>query len=901
MSSWVILAVSLGYLIILFAVAYYAEYRGKTGSSLTKNAYVYSLSLAVYCTAWTYYGSVGRASENGLDFLAIYLGPSLVCVLFWPLYYKILKICKTQRIISLADFISTRYGKDTKLSVLVTLFCLLGIIPYIALQLKAIQSSIATLTGSVVSGLRIGDYFDITNILIVTGLTVFIILFGARSVDKWERHEGLVVAIAFESVVKLVAFITAGVFITYWLFNGFGDIYTQSLANPAIHKLFSFGQGISYTSWMGILFLSMLAFIFLPRQFQVGLIENEDERYLDKASWLFPLYLFLINLFVLPIALAGKIILAGEAVNADTYVLALPLRACQNLLSLLIYIGGFSAATSMIIVETIALSTMISNNIVTPYLLRHKLIIPIANTNVSNYILLIRRVSILFIVAMAMLYDIWFVQNFSLVSIGLISFAAVAQFAPSVLIGLYWREASKRGATMGMIVGFIIWFFTAILPTLIAKESQYLTLINDGLFGLSWLRPYSLFGLENIDPITHCFFWSLFFNVFVFLIFSVYDSKTASEVYYANLFVNIHNLEATQDEKVAWRGQAKLKDLHLVLSNFMGAARTERMIEGYAYRNKIDLTHHDADPRLVNFIERILGGIIGSSSARILVSSITKEEEIKMHEVINMLRESQQIMHLNKELRRKSAELLKATEELTKVNIQLKEVDAMKDEFLYTVTHELRTPVTSIRAMAEILQDHQDITIEEREMFLDNIARETVRLSHLITQVLNLERYESGRQKLNIQSIDLKDVIKESVDSVMPLCAPRGIHIKSILPDTMLLLRGDPDLLLQVFSNLLSNAIKFVEDQKGEIEIRVVNNYNEYEITVKDNGRGIHKEDLEFVFDKFFQARNQMIKKPQGTGLGLAICKRIVEMHGGHIRVVSTEGKGASFVFGLHT
>lgn len=365
MNNWLVIGGALIYLCLLFGVAYYAEYRQRQNKSLINNPYVYALSLAVYCTAWTYYGSVGQASTRGIEFLAVYIGPTITAALFWPVLRKIIRICKTQRINSLADFISTRYGKNFSLAVVVTVLCMIGIIPYIALQLKAISSSMHILSGTTPHTGLIGILQDNT-LYIAIALVAFIILFGTRSIDASEKHEGLVAAVAFESIIKLLAFLVAGIFVTFGLFNGFGDIFTKAAANEDLAKLFRFNGEGAYTTWTGLVLLSMLAVVFLPRQFQLGVVENVQENHLKKAIWLFPLYLFLITLFVLPIAFGGKLLMGDTGVNADTYVLALPLQHGAGLLSLFIFIGGFSAASSMIIVETIAISTMMSNNIATP-------------------------------------------------------------------------------------------------------------------------------------------------------------------------------------------------------------------------------------------------------------------------------------------------------------------------------------------------------------------------------------------------------------------------------------------------------------------------------------------------------------------------------------------------------
>jgi len=481
----------------------------------------------------------------------------------------------------------------------------------------------------------------------------------------------------------------------------------------------------------------------------------------------------------------------------------------------------------------------------------------------------------------------------------MVSFAAVSQLAPALLGGIYWKYASQKGAMAGILTGFAIWFYTAVIPSMASAGFIDMSVIEQGPLGISWLRPLSLFGMEGMDSVTHCFFWSMFFNILVFVTVSLNSHRTAREIYQSEIFVDIFRHSGPGDTHAVWKGTAYLPDLNSLLANFLGKERAEKIISSYAARHKISMESKKADPRLVTFSEKVLSGVIGSASARIMVSSVTKEEELKISEVMHILRESQQMIELNKELRRKSGELQKATEQLTQVNAQLKDMDEVKDEFLYTVTHELRTPLTSIRAMAELVHDNDDMEEEQRQEFLAGIIKETERLSHLITQVLNLERYESGRQQLNLTPVLLNTLISDSIRSVTGMAMEKKITIEKQIPDSMFLIRCDADLIQQVMNNLLSNAIKFAAEKTGHVKVGLFSNDDELQIWVEDNGKGIARELHELIFDKFFQARNQTLKKPQGSGLGLAISKKIIEMHQGKIWVESEEGKGSRFIFTL--
>jgi len=894
----VVILSALFYLAILFGVAYYAEYRQKKGSSIINNGYVYALSLGVYCTAWTYYGIVGQASTNGIEFLAVYIGPTIMAALFWPVLRKIIRICKTQRINSIAELISIRYGKNFSLAVVVTILCMAGIIPYISLQIKAISDSMNILTNSNQNHLGFTNLLYDNAFYISGVLAFFIILFGTRSIDASEKHEGLVAAIAFESVVKLLALLAVGLFVTYGLFNGFGDIFSKAAKNETLNKLFQFSNNTSYTTWTGLILLSMLAVVFLPRQFQLGVVENVKESHLKKAIWVFPLYLLLITIFVLPIAFGGTLLLGNTGINADTYVLALPLHNGAKILSLFTFIGGFSAATSMIIVETIAISTMMSNNIATPILLAIQKFKPKGAGQLTKSILYIRRFSIILIIALAFLYDKLVAQHFTLVSIGMVSFAAVAQFAPAVFGGIYWKHATQKGAITGICVGFAIWFFTAVIPSMAGSGFINLSIINEGLFGISILKPLSLFGMQGMDATTHSFFWSMFFNIICFVFVSINTKRSALEIYQAEIFVDIFRYATVEENSVMWSGTAYLPDINSLLANFLGLEKAEKIIATYAFKNKISLKNKKADPRLVTFVERVLSGVIGSASAHIMVGSVTKVEELKIDEVLKMLRESQQMIELNRELRKKSAEVEKATMLLIKANDQLTQMDKTKDEFLYTVTHELRTPVTSIRAMAEIVHDNTDMEEGQKQLFLGGIIKETERLSHLITQVLNLEKYESGKQLLNISSVQLNNLIKDAVQSIQPLADVKKIIVLIKIPNTIFLIQCDADLIMQVLNNLLSNAVKFAPEE-GNVIISVHNNQDGLQVWVEDNGKGIEAGLHELIFDKFFQAKNQTLRKPEGSGLGLAICKKIIDLHGESIWVVSEINEGSKFIFTL--
>lgn len=894
-----ILAYSFGYLAALFAIAYFANRQAAKGRSIVTPT-IYALSLAVYCTAWTYYGSVGRAVKSGMDYILIYLGPTLMAPLWWVVLRKIIRICKVQRITSIADFISSRYGKSAILGVLVAFFCILGIVPYIALQIKAIALSVDMLATKDYTLTEVGNrglFFLDSSFYITIGLAVFTILYGVRKMDVTERHEGIVAAIAFESLWKLIAFLVVGSIITYSFFDGFGDIFKQ--ASSIAHLKARFILQAESDSWFWMLFISMTAVLLLPRQFQVGVVENADEKHILRSVWLFPLYLLLINLFVLPIAFGGEILMAGQNANPDMYVISLPLFKGQDWLAVLAYLGGLSAATGMIIVSSIALSIMASNNLILPALLRFGWLNQLS-PNFYTVLKYSRWGSIILILLTAYGYCVGIASRYSLVSIGLVSFAAMAQFAPAVFGGLFWKRANRKGAIWGMIGGFALWFYTLVLPSIIGAGLLPISIMEQGLFGVSWLKPFALFGLEGMGYIAHAMFWSMLVNLSVFVLCSILLNPTRREKQQAEIFVDVFKFSVRYEDSIVWRGNTYIPDIQALLQNFLGREKTQSALETFRQRYGTDWElEGKAHPRLIAYAENLLAGIIGTASARIVVSSVAKEEQIEMDKVVNILKESQQILALNSELKQTSNELKAVTRQLQAANSELKEQDELKDEFLYTVTHELRTPLTSVRAMAEILQDnYADMEEEEAQEFLGTIVKESERLTRLISQVLDLEKFDSGQQQLDLAHCSINQMVAEAVQSCQTILSNSQVGLSIILPE-LPTIKLDKDRIIQVFINLISNACKYCPAQTGEIEISGQVIDNQIFIYIKDNGKGIATESIPYIFDKFYQARNQTHKKPKGTGLGLAITQKIIQLHGGTIRVESEEENGAEFIITL--
>ncbi|GGY07024.1 sodium:solute symporter [Litchfieldella qijiaojingensis] len=893
-----VLGIAFGYLALLFVIAAWGDRRAEQGRSVIGSPTVYALSIAVYCTAWTFYGSVGRAAEYGPSFLLIYLGPTLAMLASPFVIRKMVRIARAQRITSIADFISARYGKSGGLGALVALIALIGITPYIALQLKAITLSHAVLMNyPEPPGLRLVEeaFWDDKSFWVALVLAVFIILFGTRYLDASERHEGMVAAIAFESLVKLFAFLAVGVFTVFVLFNGPGDLFARAAAHPQLNGALSLeavpGGGVG---WVGTLVLAFLAFLSLPRQFQVLVVENVDERHIKRASWLFPLYLLAINLFVIPIALAG-VLLGDPGGDPDSFVLTLPLSAGLEGLPLLVFIGGLSAATGMVIVETIALSTMVSNHLVMPLLLRSPRLHLGSRGDLSGWLLGIRRVAIVMILLLGYLYHALIGDSYSLVTIGLVSFAAATQFAPALLLGLYWRGATRVGASLGLIAGFSVWVYTLLLPGF--AQSGWLddAFLTHGPMGLAWLRPYALFGLEGWDIYSHSLLWSQLANVGTLVGVSLFTRQSRLEQTQAALFTEA--LHTSLVYPSLWQGQTTRGELEALLNRYLGAPATARVFAGLERQASKDQA---VPPEVIARAEQALAGALGNASARVLINSVVRGEALDLEAVLSILDTTSQMLEYNRQLEQKSRELAEIGEELRSANERLRELDRLKDEFVAMVSHELRTPLTSIRAFAEILRDSRDLPEDKQRHFLDVVVLESQRLSRLIEEILDLARLESGRLTLHPQRLNLAALARHSVDAVHRVQEDRGVALDVEITADEAPVIGDPDRLEQVIINLLDNAGKFAADEDPRVLLRLEHHKGHYRLSVEDNGPGIGEEEREQVFEKFHQieqhgaSSGQTRRRPRGSGLGLPISRGIVAHLGGRLWVENAPTLGGA-------
>jgi signal transduction histidine kinase len=554
--------------------------------------------------------------------------------------------------------------------------------------------------------------------------------------------------------------VAVGVFVTWGLFNGPGDLMDRVQATPAVARVLQGGgKPFAYDQWFGLLVLAMLSVIFLPRQFQVMVVENVDERHVKRAAWVFPAYLLAINVFVLPIALGGLLYLAGQGADPETFVLSLPLAAGQGGLALVAFIGGLSAATGMVIVEAIAVSTMVCNDLVLPLLLRNQ---AFAHRDLTGVLLAIRRAVIVALLLLGYVYFRLAGEAYALVSIGLISFAAVAQFAPALLGGLYWKGGTRNGALAGLAAGALLWVYTLMLPSIAKSGWLPASFVQQGLFDQAWLRPEALFGLIGMDNLTHALFWSLLANIGAYVAVSLWKPPSAREASQALLFVDVFERDGSPE--AFWRGRAEVPDLLALAGRFLGLERATALFSGYARRQgALDVAGLKADAQLVQWVETQLAGAIGSASARVMVASVVEEETLGLDDVLRIVQEASELRHVNE---------------------QLKSLDKLKDDFMSSVTHELRTPLTSIRALAELMQDDPAMEAAQRQQFLGIVVGETERLSRLVNQVLDMAKIESGHAEWHSADIDLRQLLTQAVQTTAELFRERGATLALQMPES---------------------------------------------------------------------------------------------------------------------
>ncbi|MCX8524525.1 ATP-binding protein [Chryseobacterium formosus] len=881
MSSFALFIVVLIYLALLFLVAHLAE--KKKSKMWINNPYIYALSLAVYCTAWTYYGSIGVAATSGLNYLPIYIGPIMVIPAWIYINTRIVRISRVNKISSLADFISLRYGNSRSFSAIITLVCLFAIIPYIGLQIKAISETFHLVTETKFSQNILTD----SGTFVVILIAVFSSYYGTKYVDASEKRLGIISAIALESFLKLFFIIILGLFVIYYAFDGFSDLYQKASKFPDFKAKNTFNGIEGAMNWMVLCMISGTAICILPRQFHTAIVENRQEKHIKTAIWFFPLYLLIFTIFIFPIAWGGRLIFNGQNVNPEFYSILIPQHFDNTLITVLVFLGGLSSCISMIIISAITLSIMLSNNLIIPYGLlgKFKAENEVQNTrNITN----IRKFSIFGLIIVAFAFYKYFILKTSLDSVGLISFVIIAQLAPAFFGAIFWRRGSYQGAVAGLLAGLIICYFGLIIP-------QYYFSYNSELKGVlrDLYNAFQFFDISFLTRIPEIFFWSILVNTALFTILSVSMKGNYRERNFAELYVDIDKYIQNHENAFIWRGTAYVSDIQNILERFLGKKKTEQAMRIFNIKYNIDSQTETADSRFIKFSENLLAGRIGTASAKILIEGVTKEDKISLKEVLNILEESKENITLNKKLTEKSEELKQLSNDLSAANENLIVKDRQKDDFLDSVAHELRTPITAIRSAGEILADDDDIPLDIKKEFLNNIITESDRLSEIINDILYLDKLQHGEIALNIQENNIIETYKKALNPILHLIQQKFIHVSELDLLKRYQFEYDEARFIQLFQNILGNALKFTDEQ-GIIQTKLSEKDDNLIIKIFNTGKNIPEEDLEMIFDKFYQSKNQNIIKPTGSGLGLAISKRIIEAHNGTIKAENS-GLGVTF------
>ncbi|WP_282091403.1 ATP-binding protein [Epibacterium ulvae] len=863
-----LILVCLLYVALLFGVAFLADraaLQGRSGRWM-KSPLIYTLSLSIYCTGWTFYGAVGYAARSGLEFATIYLGPTLIMISWWWGLRKLVRVGRSQRITSIADLLSARYGKSNTLAICITLLAVVSTTPYIALQLQSI-----TLSFEIFADADPTSGFSEQNTVfwVACGLAAFAILFGTRNLNANERHHGVVTAVALEAVVKLVALLAVGIFVVWGIAGGVEATLAQIDASAIGAWQVMPGR------WTTTLFLAAAAFICLPRMFQVMVVENVDERHLKLASWAFPLYLLLISLFVVPIAAVGLHVLPDGA-NPDLFVLAIPMHQGQDALAMLVFLGGFSSATSMVIVAAMALSTMMSNHIVMPYWLRYRSSRVSVSGDVRNVVLIARRLSIAAIMGLGYLYYVLSGGGTALATIGLVAFAGVSQLLPALVGGLFWRGATRNGALAGITIGFVIWVYSLLLPAL-GDGLLPADVMEQGPWGVGWLRPQALFGLRSLDPIVHAAFWSLGSNTLIFCLVSLMSFPSPIERLQGAQFV--HVFEHSTGPR-GWTGSvAQAEDLMVMSQRILGASEAQAFFDDERNRQGVRGGLPEPTPGFLERLERELSASIGAAAAHAMIGQIVGGSSVSVEDLMAVADETAQILEYSSKLETQSTELADTARQLRDSNEKLTQISAQKDAFLSQVSHELRTPMTSIRAFSEILRDVEQMQEADQKRYAAIIHDESLRLTRLLDDILDLSVLEHGQVQLNLRSVVLADVLTRAQATALTGIA-QPIDVKRDGDREEIKLFTDADRLAQVFINIITNAQKYCDAEKPVLKISVMHTTDWIHIDFIDNGKGIDKEQSQLVFEKFSRIRPE---NAGGAGLGLAICREVMQRLNGEI------------------
>ncbi|MBU2958482.1 sensor histidine kinase [Paracoccus sp. 1_MG-2023] len=861
-----LLATCLCYVALMFGVAYAADRAAAAGHvRWLDHPLVYTLSLSVYCSAWTFYGAVGYASRSGLEFATIYLGPTIVFTGAWWGLRRLVRVARMHHVTSVADLISARFGKSNRLAAIVTLIAVIASTPYIALQLQSVRLSFELFaTSRPDEGGALGG----TAMWVAGGLALFTILFGTRNLAADERHHGVVTAIALEALVKLVAFLALGVFVVWGLADGPVDVLRR-VGDAAQDPRFADGWVLRPDRWTALILVSGAAILTLPRMFQVMVVEAADEDRLHVAGWAFPAYLFAMSFFVLPIAVMGAEILP-EGANPDLYVLTLPAAAGQDMLALLVFLGGFSAATSMVVVCAIAVATMVSNHWLVPgWLALRRIPAGEGTDDLRGFVLNARRIAILAIMAAGWTYHQASGGAAALATMGLVAFTGMAQVLPAMLGGLLWRGANRKGAYAGICTGFALWMALIFLPSV----------------GMGGDLPVP----AGVDPWTAAVALSLALNTAAFIGVSIFGFPDPVERLQGLSFVSA--VEPIRHSRMA-RGDDRAEPLLAMARRVWGTDAALRYFQAEAQAQGKSGYLPDLTPRFLTALERRLAGSIGSATAHAMIDRVAGGVALTVADLLQVADEAQRAKEETQRLEAARAELARTARQLREVNDKLTALSIQKDAFLGQISHELRTPMTSVKAFSEILKD-PSITPEERSRFAQIIHTEAGRLTRILDDLLDLSVLEGGRAQLTVTAANLHDLITRALAAASATRPERSFVIDRDLPAEHLGVITDADRLLQVLINVIGNARKYCDAPHPAMRIRVRRpEAGGAVIDVVDNGSGIDAGRQSLIFEKFSRLNDPA--KAGGAGLGLAICKEIMAALGGSISYLPGQG-GAAF------
>jgi Na+/proline symporter/signal transduction histidine kinase len=652
LESWVVVLSALVYLCLLFEVAHWGDRSGRRFVRRHARSTIYALALAVYCTSWTFFGSVGLASRSGLDFLTIYIGPIVVIGLCHPLVARVVQIAKAQNSTSIADFVAARYGKSEPVAALVSIIAMIGSLPYVALQLKAVSASLGVfLSPAAQTDPGTIPIFGDIALVVALVLAAFALAFGTRHADATEHQNGLVLAIAVESIVKLAAFVAVGLFVVYAAFGGIGAL-TGRLMQPGA-LVSALGPTSDWSTFLTMTVLAACAALLLPRQFHMTVVENRAVEDVKTAAWLFPLYLVAINLFVIPLAMAGLEAFPNGTIDRDMTVLALPLQAGSGFLALIAFLGGLSAATAMVIVDTIAVAIMVSNHLVMPLMLRGRGFSGETGpeeraSNLGGFLLAMRRISIVVITLLAYAYY-RMADNAELASIGLLSFAAIAQIAPAFFGGLFWRRGTALGASAGLATGILVWAYTLFLPTLGGTSPAWVSFLLNGPFGVAALRPTALAGVD-LPSLTHGTAWSLGLNLAAYIGFSLLRPTSALERLQASFFLRTGGMPMAPSLRF-FRASVSVDELRSAVGRYLGEERTRRSFAGFARAKGLTLEGKaEADIHLLRYAEHLLASAIGAASSRLALSLVLRRRNLSKRAALKLLDDASAAMQQNRDL-----------------------------------------------------------------------------------------------------------------------------------------------------------------------------------------------------------------------------------------------------------